>query len=38
MGTGPAVSHQIAKWQKAIGQEESWRGLSGELDRKLRNG
>jgi hypothetical protein len=24
MSTGAAVSHQIAKWQKAIGKEQSW--------------
>ena len=38
MGTGSAVSHQIAKWQEVIGLEQSWQELNGELDRRLRNG
>ena len=38
VGTGSAVSHQIAKWQGLIGQDQSWRALSGELDRRLLNG
>jgi predicted transcriptional regulator len=38
VSTGAAVSHQIAKWQEVIGQEQSWRDLRGELDLRLRNG
>ena len=37
LGTGSAVSHQIARWQEVLGQEQTWRGLDAELDRRLRN-
>jgi hypothetical protein len=37
VGTGAAVSHQIAKWQGTLVEKESWRMIHGELDRRLRN-
>jgi REP element-mobilizing transposase RayT len=37
LGTGAAVSHQLARWQEVIAQGQEWETFIGELDRKLRN-
>jgi hypothetical protein len=35
MGTGAAVSQQLAKWRKRAESETAWRNLATRIDRRL---
>jgi hypothetical protein len=37
MGTGAAVSQQLAKWRNRAESESAWRNLATRIDRRLKN-